>query len=91
MSWIKIEDSLPEPQKLVQIAYKNKYVTVGWYAGKYQVEGDHDIDDDYDYDEENDKYYVSEGWRSQCLEAEYYYPISQVSHWSPLLINPNKQ
>lgn len=91
MNWIKVTEQLPQPQKLVQIAYQDKFVTVGWYCGKFQVEGDFDFDDDWDVDEETDKIYVSEGWRSQCLESEEYYPITEVTHWAPLFTNPNKQ
>ena len=94
MKWIDVNKDLPENQKLVQIAYSDgkcrNYVTVGWHCKKYEVEADHDIEDDFDYNEEKDEYFVSEGWRSQCLEADYYYPISNVTHWSPLLIHPDK-
>lgn len=91
MEWIKIENDLPKNQKLVQIAYKGKYVTVGWYCRKFEVEADFDIDDDYDYDEERDEYFIKEGWRSQCLESEWYYTISDVTDWAPLLTHPLKQ
>ena len=90
MNWIKIEDQLPEPQKMVQIAYRGKFVTIGWYCGKYQIKADFDVEDDFDYKEEEDEHYVKEGWRSECLESEYYYPINEVTHWAPLLIHPNK-
>lgn len=94
MNWIDINKDLPENQKLVQIAYSNergsKFVTVGWYCRKFEVEADWDIDDDLGYNEEEDKYFVKEGWRSQCLESEYYYPISGVTHFAPLLKHPEK-
>jgi hypothetical protein len=92
--WIDINKELPENQKLVQIAYSNylgnKLVTVGWYCGKYEVEADFDWDDDFDYSEEKDCYFVKEGWRSQCLESEYYYTIDNVTHFAPLLKHPAK-
>ena len=33
-------------------------------------------------------YYVRGGWRSQCLESEWYYTISGVTHFAPLLKHP---
>lgn len=92
MKWIKIGEDLPENNKLVLIAYKNDrgvmLITMGWYCRKHEVEVDFDIEDDFDYCEDKDQYFVKEGWRSQCLESEWYYTISNVCYWMPLPSKP---
>lgn len=95
MKWISIKDDLPPNGKLVNIAYSNErkvnLVTTGFYRRKFEVEADFVYDDDFDYHEEKDEYFFKEGWSSSCLEAEYVYSISNVTHWQPLPIHPNKQ
>lgn len=92
--WKSVIEDLPPNGKLVNIAYRNsngkKLVTTGFYRRKFEVEADWDFDDEFDYDEENDKYYFKEGWNSSCLEAEYVYSISNVSHWQDLPKHPLK-
>lgn len=92
--WIDIKTDLPPNGKLVNIAYSNErgrpLVTTGFYRRKFEVEANFDFDDEFDYDEENDEYYFKEGWSSSCLEAEYVYSISNVTHWQHLPIHPNK-
>lgn len=91
---IKIQDRLPENKKLVNVAYSdingNFLMTMGWYCRKYEVEADYSLDEEIEYSQELDNHFLIEGWYSQCLESEYYYPIQNVSHWDYLPIHPLK-
>ena len=91
---ISVIEDLPANGKLVNIAYRNsngkELVTTGFYRRKFEVEADFDFDDDFDYHEKKDQYYFKEGWSSCCLESEFSYPISNVSHWQELPKHPLK-
>lgn len=93
--WIELDGSnAPKTGEVVQIAYKEQNterVAIGWYCGKYEMQGDPGFQIDLEHKEDTDEFYVKPGWKSECLESQYYYPISNVTHYAPLLVHPNKQ
>lgn len=90
--WISVEDRLPLNAQKVLIAYKRDgfskktLITFGWFseALKNEARSNDGECHDEEYDPKTDSYYLKEQWVSECLESEYHYPITNVSHWMPL-------
>lgn len=96
--WISVKDRLPSPETEVIIRAARKYngktyniITTSMYEdGTISTEDSVWVwyDLDFDYDEENDKYYIPEGW----WEYRHYNPDGvyncvvedEVTHWMPL-------
>lgn len=69
--WISVEERLPESgvhvfvccERTGYMGYKTQYVCDGFYAGKYKVKvGWRDEDTAAEYSEEDDEFYLEEGW-----------------------------
>lgn len=92
--WIDAEKEKPMCQQFVLIAYTDRHgikrITMGWYCPRYTLESDlfeDEVDDEYN--DENDQYYVKEGWNDGSWEADYHIRIDNVTHWMPLPAHPN--
>lgn len=71
--WIPVTERLPENRVAVIVCYREwqpytkRYlydIVIGWYARKNSVNENVfcEWDDDCDYDEDDDEYYIKEGW-----------------------------
>lgn len=96
MNWIKVTDQLPEHGKAVLVCYtthhSNKQViVVGHYLERFREESRTD-EDNYEYREEDDSYYIIEGWHEQQRNWDDYASIyiheGVVTHWAPLPETP---
>ena len=94
--WISVEERLPESGAHCLIACMVKrfdgthgqYVCVGYYAEKFKHLA-YGVDDDCvsEYNEENDAYYISEGWYEVIKNWDDYGFVAiydYVTHWMPL-------
>ena len=95
--WVSVKDRMPETGKHVlasceiRLIYggKKRYVCEAFYAAKHSLpEGKYPEDDEcFDYDEEEDAYYLKEGWY-ECIHNwdEYSSVVIEdfVTHWMSL-------
>ena len=94
--WISVEERLPESgaHSLISCTVKRidgthgQYVCVGYYAEKFKHLA-YGVDDDCvsEYNEENDEYYISEGWYEVIKNWDDYGFVAIddiVTHWMPL-------
>ena len=95
--WVNVKDGLPESGKHVFVTceirslygYKKQYVCEAFYAAEHSIsEGKFPDDTDcYDYSEEDDEYYLKEGWYEVIHNWDEYSSIvigDFVTHWRPL-------
>lgn len=95
--WISVKDGPPKSGKHVFVTceirslygYKKQYVCEAFYAAEHSIsEGKYLYDTDcYDYSEEDDEYYLKEGWYEVIHNCDEYSSIvigDFVTHWMPL-------
>ena len=94
--WISVEERLPESgvhvfvccERTGYMGYKTQYVCDGFYAGKYKVKvGWHDDDTASEYSEEDDEFYLEEGWYEVIKNWGDYDSVvidDRPTHWMPL-------
>lgn len=94
--WISVDERLPESGKHCLISCiverfdgtHGQYVCVGYYAEKFKHLA-YGVDDDSvsEYNEENDEFYISEGWYEVIKNWDDYGFVAIddfVTHWMPL-------
>lgn len=94
--WISVDERLPESgvHCLISCTVKRfdgthgQYVCVGYYAEKFKQLA-YGVDDDCvaEYNEENDVYYIAEGWYEVIKNWDDYGFVAiddLVTHWMPL-------
>ena len=94
--WISVKDGLPEDGKHVLVICEirpigrasRKYVCEAFYTRKFSI-SDVSFEDDiaYDYNEEEDEYYLKEGWYECIHNWDEYSSIvigDFVTHWQNL-------
>lgn len=94
--WIPVTERLPESGKHVMVACEvhsygggvhGKYVCDGYYAAPKSMTGGCGDDFATEYDEEDDEYYLLEGWYEVIKNWDDYNSIvipDFVTHWMPL-------
>lgn len=97
--WIPVTERLPENRVCVIVCfrewrqYQKRYVysiVVGWYARKHSVcENEFsDWEADCDYDEDEDEFYIHEGWYEFTTQGNAdlmnWYINAEVVAWMPL-------
>lgn len=95
--WISVKDGMPESGKTVLATceirslygYKKQYVCEAYYAESHSIsEGKYPEDTDcYDYSEEDDEYYLKEGWYEVIHNWDEYGSVvigDFVTRWMPL-------
>lgn len=92
--WIPVTERLPESGKHVLLAcevrghYANgQYVCDGYYAAPKSITGGCGDDFATEYDEDDDEYYLLEGWYEVIKNWDDYNSIvipDFVTHWMPL-------
>ena len=89
-NWINVNDRLPEDEKNVLVCCKNdygrRYVCEAYHVNHHSVEANiyWNEDADWDYDEEEDKFYVPEGWYEVIHNWDEYGSVGiygTVTHW----------
>ena len=100
MNWIKVTDQMPEHGKDVLVCYTTHHsskqvIVVGRYFERFREEARTD-EDNYEYREDDDSYYVVEGWYEQQRNwdencASIYIQEGHITHWAPLPETPNEQ
>ena len=88
LRWIPVTERLPEVMKKVEVVclseYNKHFTGLAQYIPAHTVLEEEFINEDYwgdeyqlsEYDEEEDKYYVKEGWFEYTLEGEMMYKLS---------------
>ena len=95
--WISVKDRLPESGKHVLATCeirllngsKKQYVCKAYHAEKHSISEGKYLDDTdcYDYSEEDDEYYLKEGWYEVIHNWDEYGSVvidDFVTHWMPL-------
>ena len=98
MNWIKVTDQMPEHGETVLVCYTTHHggkpvIVVGRYFERFKEEARTD-EDHYEYREEDDSYYVVEGWYEQQRNWDDYASIfiheGAITHWAPLPETPKE-
>lgn len=101
--WIPVSERLPESGKevLMNVAYNNRNqseydkVAKGFYVESFSIKEEtwSDFTGNEDYCEEDDTYYIRQGWYSVCNFVDDFSYIDvpsgfTVTHWKPLSAPP---
>lgn len=99
--WISVKEKMPQSGEHVLVCCEihqinpsgvrlKRYICDGYYAAEHSIcDGwrDSDLYDAYDYDEEEDEYYLKEGWYEVIKNWDEFSSVAIedfVTHWMPL-------
>lgn len=98
MKWNRVEDGLPKSGMFVLAYFKTHYGhgrrIRAMHVDKFSFVGDYDgdTDDVLDYSEEDDEYFLSEGWYEQNEHEETHWKVDYpVTHWMDLPLPPGEE
>jgi hypothetical protein len=95
--WIPVEERLPETKQDILVIVKNKkprvekacYIPPKTILAEDFLSDECDCESVQEYDEENDSYWVVEGWWESSWESDANWKLSgEVTHWMPLPVPP---
>ena len=100
--WISVKERLPKSNILVNVSYRLEsglrvrqsaiYIAPKTILAEDFLSDDIDCSDAEEYDEENDCYWVVEGWWEDSFESDMNYKISrEITHWQPLPEPPERE
>ncbi len=99
MKWVPVGERLPEAKQsvLVIVKHRQRHIEKACYIPPKTVLAEDFLSDEFDcedaeeYDEENDCYWVKEGWWEDSWEADNNWKMSgEVTHWMPLPVQPEE-
>lgn len=93
--WTKVTDALPESGETVLVCCeirlidgrRKRYVCDGFYAAPHTLTGGCSDECATEYDEQDDEYYLLEGWYEVIKNWEEYSSVvigDFVTHWMPI-------
>lgn len=91
--WNSVKTSLPEKNQRVLATYKNSYgrrvTIIASYVREHEEESGYDDDEStYEYCEEDDTYYLKEGWYELIDNWPDYSSVAvfegEVDYWMPM-------
>jgi hypothetical protein len=97
--WVPVSERLPEAKQSVLVIVKRgqRHTEKACYIPPKTVLAEDFLSDEFDcedaeeYDEENDCYWVVEGWWEDSWEADSNWKMSgEVTHWMPLPAQPEE-
>ena len=102
-SWISVEDELPEAavrvyavqQYINEVGKIIMWQTMAQYIPPMTINADDFLDPYYaddlqEYNEEDDIFYVKEGWFETNIESDINYKINDIKYWKPQFPMPPK-
>lgn len=84
--WIPVNERLPENDTNV-LLWCESYCCVGYYIERFTVEAPYDYEGSDEYNEEDDTYYVEEGWYERIYNWGDFSSVwiaDRVIAWMPL-------
>ena len=100
MNWISVNKEKPKSGEHVFLAcetpiYKGRYVCDGFYVERYKEKVDYFNEDcAVEYGEEEDAYYLEEGWYEVIRNWDEFNSIAimdTVTHWMPMPDLPKEE
>lgn len=100
MEWISVNEQMPEPRERVLAFYTNEYkrnrIELACYIPPRTVKAEDYLSEEAEgcseYDEENDIYWVIEGWFEDSWESDMNWQLNQtITHWMPLPEIPERK
>ena len=88
MNWIKTKDAMPKAGLKVLAYFVNEYdkdrIIRAYYAPRFTIELSGE-DDCYEYNEDDDEYFLPEGWyETNEFEETNWHVSAEITHWMPL-------
>jgi len=92
--WISVQERMPESGKRVVFAWTNKLgkarTSMGQWNERWEQVANSSDEDACEYDQEQDEYFLLEGWQEWGWELEFSaYVEGEVTHWMPLPAAPS--
>lgn len=97
MEWKSIKDGMPDPGHDVLVVVeddrKKRHILRAFWCPRFYLEAsEYETDDVDEYSEDNDQYYLREGWyEHNAFEETHWFVEETVTHWMHLPKLPNRR